>query len=40
MFLEEAEAKLLFGSRNGTIKETGATLYSDIKSLTASGINT
>lgn len=39
MFLEEAEAKFLFESRNGTIKETGATLYSDIKSLTASGIN-
>lgn len=37
MFLKEAEAKFL--SRNGTIKETGATLYSDIKSLTASGIS-
>lgn len=39
MFLKEAEAKFLFGSRNGTIKEIGATLYSDIKSSTASGIS-
>lgn len=39
MFLKEAEAKFHFWSKNGTIKETGAILYSDIKSLNASGIS-
>lgn len=39
MLLKEAEAKFHFWSKNGTIKETGAALYSDIKSLTATDIN-
>jgi len=32
-FLKEAAAKFHFESRNGTIEETGATLYSDNMSL-------